>query len=235
MGLEEGFYLNKTVLIVEDEERMREITADYFEASGFSIFEARNGREALNILECENIHVVILDIMIPEIDGWTVCRRIRNDSDIPVIILTAKADENDKLMGYELGADDYVNKPFNPKILVAKTKNLLMRTEGRLGNNNKNYDIDKNGIEINKQSRVVRLDGERVDLAPKEYDLLLYMVENERIALSRDNILNNVWSYDYFGDLRVVDTHIKKLRKKLKDKSNYIHTVIRVGYKFEVV
>jgi len=227
--------LNKTVLIVEDEERMREITADYFEASGFSIFEARNGREALNILECENIHVVILDIMIPEIDGWTVCRRIRNDSDIPVIILTAKADENDKLMGYELGADDYVNKPFNPKILVAKTKNLLMRTEGRLGNNNKNYDIDKNGIEINKQSRVVRLDGERVDLAPKEYDLLLYMVENERIALSRDNILNNVWSYDYFGDLRVVDTHIKKLRKKLKDKSNYIHTVIRVGYKFEVV
>ncbi|WP_432406177.1 response regulator transcription factor [Wukongibacter sp. M2B1] len=227
--------MNKNVLIVEDEERMREITADYFRASGFSIFEARNGREALEILKCENINVVILDIMIPEIDGWTVCRRIRNDSDIPVIILTARSDENDKLMGYELGADDYVNKPFNPKVLVAKTKNLLMRTEGCLGNTNKNYDIYKNGIKINKKSRVVRLDGERLDLTPKEYDLLVYMIENERITLSRDNILDNVWSYDYFGDLRVVDTHIKKLRKKLKNKSSYIHTVIGVGYKFEVV
>lgn len=227
--------MKKSVLIVEDEERMREITADYFRANGFFIFEACNGSEALELLKHENIDVVILDIMIPEIDGWTVCRRIRKDSDIPIIILTARADENDKLMGYELGADDYVNKPFNPKVLVAKTTNLLMRREGILGNSNKGYSINKNGIQINKQSRVVKIDGEIVDLTLKEYDLLLYMVKNERIVLSRDKILNNVWSHDYFGDLRVVDTHIKKLRKKLKDKSGYIHTVIRVGYKFEVV
>lgn len=227
--------MTKNVLIVEDEERMREITADYFRASGFSIFEACNGRKALEILKYENINVVILDIMIPKIDGWTVCRRIRNHSDIPIIIVTARADENDKLTGYELGADDYVNKPFNPKVLVAKTRNLLMRAEGCLGNNNKEYDINKNGIQIKKQSRVVWLDGERLNLTPKEYDLLIYMAENERIALSRGNILDNVWGHDYFGDIRVVDTHIKKLRKKLKSKSSYIHTVVNVGYKFEVV
>lgn len=226
--------MNNRILIVEDEERMREITVDYFKASGFLVFEACDGREALEILEDEKIDVVILDIMIPEIDGWSVCRNTRKKSDIPIILVTARSDEDDKLMGYELGADDYVTKPFSPKVLIAKTKNLLMRVEGTLGNLSKGKSIEVIGISINKQSRIVKVDGERVDLSPKEYDLLIYMMENEKRVLSRDEIINNVWGYEYIGDMRVVDNHIKKLRKKLKNKSTYIHTIIKVGYKFEV-
>lgn len=227
--------MDKTVLIVEDEERIREITADYFRASGFLVFEACAGKEALEILESEKINVVILDIMIPEIDGWTVCRRIRKKSDIPIILLTARTDEDDKLMGYELGADDYVTKPFSPKVLIAKTKNLLMRIQGALGNESENGCIEITGISINKEARTVNIDGERIDLTPKEYDLLIYLIENEKRVLSRDAIINSVWGYEYIGELRVVDNHIKKLRKKLKVKSAYIHTIIKIGYKFEVV
>jgi DNA-binding response OmpR family regulator len=227
--------LNKTVLIVEDEARMREITKAFFVKSGFQVLEASNGREALEILEDEKIDIVILDIMIPEIDGWTVCRRIRKKLDVPIILLTARTDEDDKLMGYELGADDYMTKPFSPKVLIAKAKNLLMRAEGTLGNNGTNEFIDILGIKINKQSMTVNVDDKRIDLTPKEYDLLIYMIENEKRVLSREQILNNVWGFEYIGDSRVVDNHIKKLRKKLMDKSKYIHTLIKVGYKFEVV
>ncbi|MCT4564854.1 MAG: response regulator transcription factor [Maledivibacter sp.] len=227
--------MNKTVLIVEDEARMREITKAFFVKSGFQVLEASNGREALEILEDEKIDIVILDIMIPEIDGWTVCRRIRKKLDVPIILLTARTDEDDKLMGYELGADDYMTKPFSPKVLIAKAKNLLMRAEGTLGNNGTNEFIDILGIKINKQSMTVNVDDKRIDLTPKEYDLLIYMIENEKRVLSREQILNNVWGFEYIGDSRVVDNHIKKLRKKLMDKSKYIHTLIKVGYKFEVV
>lgn len=224
--------MEKNILIVEDEERMREITCDYFKISGFNVFEAVDGKEALDIFEVKKIDLVILDIMIPELDGWSVCRRIRKKSDVPIIMLTARGDEEDKLMGFELGADEYVTKPFSPKVLVARAKALIKRVEG-----NKSFDnliINIGGIEINKQSYKVKIDCEEIDLAPKEYKLLLYFIENKGIVLTREGILNNVWGYDYFGDLRVVDTHIKKLRKKLRDKYSYIQTVIRVGYKFEV-
>jgi DNA-binding response OmpR family regulator len=231
----EVFCLIKTVLIVEDEQKMRGIIVDYFKASGFFVIEACNGREALEILQNETINVVILDIMIPEIDGWAVCKRIRKISDMPIILLTARSDEDDKLMGYEIGADDYITKPFSPKVLIAKTRNLLKRVEGTLGNDKKNKYIDIGDINLNKESRTVKVGGEKVDLTPKEYDLLVYMIENKKRVLSRDEIINNVWGYQYIGDLRVVDNHVKKLRKKLRDKCTYIHTIIKIGYKFVVV
>lgn len=229
------FQLIKTVLVVEDEEKMRGIIVDYFKASGFLVFEAPNGREALEILESAKINLVILDIMIPEIDGWAVCRRIRKISDIPIILLTARSDEEDKLMGYEIGADDYITKPFSPKVLIAKTKNLLRRVEGSLSDSNKKKCIDIIGISIDKESMIVKVDDERIDLTPKEYDLLIYMIENKKRVLSRDEIINSIWGYEYIGDLRVVDNHVKKLRKKLGNRSTYIQTIIKVGYKFEVI
>ncbi|MCY6372242.1 response regulator transcription factor [Clostridium ganghwense] len=224
--------MDKKVLIVEDEDRMREITADYFKASGFQVFEAEDGKKAMEIFQKNELDAVILDIMIPKIDGWSVCKRIRKESDIPIIMLTARSDEDDKLMGFELGADEYVTKPFSPKVLVARVKTFLKRIEGNIRNDKQI--IDMKGIEINKQSHIVKVNSEVIDLSPKEYQLLCYMMENKGIVLSRENILNKVWGYDYFGDSRVVDTHIKKLRKKLGDKSECICTVIRVGYKFEV-
>ncbi len=225
--------MDKKILIVEDEERMQEIITDYFKANGFQVYNASNGKEALEIFEINKIDLIVLDIMMPEMDGWSVCRRIRKVSKVPIIILTARSDEDDELMGFELGADEYVTKPFSPKVLVARAVNLLKRTEGSLGKDS-TY-INLSGIEINREARVVRIDEDKLDLAPKEYELLSYMMENKNVVLSRENILNNVWGYDYFGDERVVDTHIKKLRKKLQHKSDYIKTVIRVGYKFEVV
>lgn len=225
--------MDRKILVVEDEKRMQEIISDYFKANGFHVYEANNGKEALDIFDVNKIDLIILDIMMPEMDGWSVCRRIRKVSKIPIIILTARSDEDDELMGFELGADEYVTKPFSPKVLVARAINLLKRTEGNLGRDN-NY-VNISGIEINREARDIKMDEEKLDLAPKEYELLVYMMENKNVVLSRENILNNVWGYDYFGDERVVDTHVKKLRKKLKHKSNYIHTVIRIGYKFEVV
>ncbi|WP_069999111.1 response regulator transcription factor [Cellulosilyticum sp. I15G10I2] len=222
----------RNLLLVEDEKRMREILVDYFKREDFTILEASSGREALDLFESNNIHLVILDIMIPEIDGWAVCKRIRKASGVPIIMLTARSDEDDKLMGYELGADDYVTKPFSPKVLIAKSKMLLKRAEGNV--------IKDNGIilcadiEVNKLSRTVKLENQLVELAPKEFELLVYMLENKEMVLTRENILNHVWGYDYFGDLRTIDTHIKKLRYKLKDKAKHISTVNRVGYKFEV-
>ncbi|MBU5674898.1 response regulator transcription factor [Alkaliphilus sp. MSJ-5] len=222
----------RNLLLIEDEKRMREILVDYFKREDFTIFEAANGREALEIFDTNNIHLVILDIMIPEIDGWSVCKRIRKESGVPIIMLTARSDEDDKLMGYELGADDYMTKPFSPRVLVAKSKMLLKRAEGNVVNDNGL--ILCTDIEVNKLSRTVKVDNELIELAPKEFDLLVYMIQNKEMVLTRENILNHVWGYDYFGDLRTIDTHIKKLRYKLKDKAKYINTVNRVGYKFEV-
>ncbi|MCY6485345.1 response regulator transcription factor [Clostridium aestuarii] len=222
----------KKVLVVEDEERMREIVSDYLRVSGFEVFEAGDGKMAMEIFEENQFDIVILDIMIPELDGWSVCKRIRKQSDIPIIMLTARSDEDDKLMGFELGADEYVTKPFSPKVLVARVKTLLKRIDGTIRSEEQAVNIE--GIEVNKKSHIVKVDNKVVELSPKEYQLLCYMMENKGVVLSRENILNKVWGYDYFADSRVVDTHIKKLRKKLGHKSQYIRTLIRVGYKFEV-
>lgn len=224
--------MNKNVLLVEDDARLREIVGDYFASEGFKIIEADNGREALERFEAEEVELVLLDIMIPDVDGWSVCKRLRKISAVPIIMLTSRADEEDKLMGYDLGADDYVTKPFSPKVLVAKAKMLLKRAEGSVGRSDGS--VYSSGIEINKLSRSVRIDGEPVELAPKEYELLLYLLDNKGIVLSRENILSRVWGYDFYGDTRAVDTHIKKLRSKLGEKAVRISTVIGAGYKFEV-
>ena len=228
--------MNKTILIVEDEERMRKLLRDYFKSSGFSTLEAENGVEALKVFKENKIDLLILDIMMPYMDGFTVCNKVRKTSETPIIILTAKGEEEDKLLGYELGADDYVTKPFSPKILVAKAKALLKRSSSvEMDNSQNNLNIMSfNGLKINEASHVVTINGEEILLSPKEYDLLLYFAKNVDIALSRDTILDKVWGFDYFGGLRTVDTHVKRLREKLKDKSDYIVTVRGSGYKFEV-
>ncbi|MGL5634477.1 MAG: response regulator transcription factor [Sarcina sp.] len=223
--------MNKNILIVEDELRIRILLRDYLKKDGFIVIEASDGEEALKSFSETNIDLVILDIMMPKIDGFEVCKTIRSVSNIPIILLTAREEEEDKLLGYELGADDYVTKPFSPKVLVAKVKALLKRTE--TDNINKNLS-NFNGLKINKLSHEVLLDGRELSLSPKEYDLLLYLTSNKGIALSRDKILDNVWGYDYFGDIRTVDTNIKRLREKLLHKSSYITTVRGSGYKFEV-
>ena len=223
--------MNKNILIVEDELRIRILLRDYFRKGGFNILEASDGEEALRNFSENNIDIVILDIMMPKINGFDVCKTIRSVSNIPIVLLTAREEEEDKLHGYELGADDYVTKPFSPKVLVAKVNALLKRTENI--NINKNLS-DFDGLKINKLSHEVALDGNILALSPKEYDLLLYLTSNKGIALSRDKILDNVWGYDYFGDIRTVDTNIKRLREKLLHKSSYITTVRGSGYKFEV-
>ncbi|WP_027630598.1 response regulator transcription factor [Ruminiclostridium cellobioparum] len=224
--------MDKKILLVEDDERIREIVADYFIKEGFTLLQTEDGKKALEVYEVNKIDLIILDIMIPEIDGWSVCKRLRKVSDVPIIMLTARADEEDKLMGYELGADDYVTKPFSPRVLVAKSKTLLKRAEGTLGKNDGVLCL--NGIEVNKLSRTVRIDDEVIELTYKEYELLLCFMENRDIVLSREVILSRVWGFDYFGDLRTVDTHVKKLRSKLTNKACCISTVIGMGYKFEV-
>ncbi len=222
----------RKVLIVEDEDRMRELMVDYFAMDGFETFEASDGSSALDIVATENLDLVLLDIMMPGIDGFTVCKRIRSSSSVPIIIITARTEEEDKILGFELGADDYVTKPFSPKVLVARSKNLLKRVDGMVGNENGILNI-KN-IEINLMSYEVRIDGEKLNLSPKEYELLLFLVKNKNKVMTREILLDNIWGYDYIGDLRTVDTHIKKLRNKLGDCSDYIKTIIRAGYKFEV-
>ncbi|MDC2867676.1 MULTISPECIES: response regulator transcription factor [unclassified Bacillus (in: firmicutes)] len=224
--------MNKTVLLVEDERRLREIVSDYFRNEGFEVIEAEDGKQALELFAEHTVDLIILDIMLPEIDGWSVCRRVRKESAVPIIMLTARSDEDDTLLGFELGADEYVTKPFSPKILVARAKTLLKRADGAVGQAEENT-LSFAGIDVNRLSRTVTVNGEEVILTHKEFELLVYLMENKGIVLSRQHLLDQLWGYDYFGDDRTVDTHIKKLRNKLGDKATHISTVIRVGYKFE--
>jgi len=222
---------NATILIVDDEFRMRKLIKDFLIAKEYSILEAADGEEALKIFEesAEKINLVLLDIMMPKLDGWSVLRSIRQSSNVPVIMLTARGEEQDELFGFELGVDEYISKPFSPKILVARIEAILKRTKI---SNSENKEFD--GIKINEQARTVEVDGKEIDLSLREYELLKYLLDNENIALSRDKILNNVWNYDYYGDSRTIDSHIKKIRHKLGKKGKYIKTMRGIGYKFEL-
>ena len=224
--------MNKTIIIIEDEIRIRFLLKDYLLSEGFSVIEACDGEEGLMAFKNNNVDLILLDIMMPKIDGLTVLENIRTVSDIPIILLTAKSQEEDKLYGYDIGADDYITKPFSPKILVAKVKALLKRTAdlNEDQSSTKNY----NGLTINKLAHEVKVDNVQLSLSPKEYELLVYLSDNIGIALTRDTILDNVWGIDYYGDLRTVDTNIKRLREKLGEKANYIVTVRGSGYKFDV-
>ena len=218
------------ILVVDDEARMRKLVKDFLVKKNFDVLEAGDGEEAVEIFyENKNIALIILDVMMPKMDGWEVCREIRKNSKVPIIMLTAKSDEKDELLGFDLGIDEYITKPFSPKILVARVEAILRRS-------NKLYDseISIGGITINQSAHEVTIDGKPIELSFKEFELLTYFMNNQGIALSRERILNNVWDYDYFGDARTIDTHVKKLRSKLGDKGEYIKTIWGMGYKFEV-
>lgn len=219
------------ILVVDDESRMRKLVRDFLTHKDFQVVEAADGEEALDVFfNNKDISLIILDIMMPKMDGWQVCKEIRQYSKVPIIMLTAKADERDELLGYELGIDEYITKPFSPKILVARVEAVLRRT-----NHLQDGDVLKaGGIEMDINAHMVRIDGEPIELSFKEFELLHYFVVNQGVALSREKILNNVWNYDYFGDARTIDTHVKKLRSKMKDKGEYIKTIWGMGYKFEV-
>ena len=223
--------MNNYILIVDDESRMRKLIKDFLLAKGYSILEAEDGEKALQIFEenSEKISLILLDVMMPKLDGWSVLRQIRQTSKVPIIMLTARGEEQDELFGFELGVDEYISKPFSPKILVARVEAILKRTQG-----DTKEIKDFGGIEIDKEGRTVTVDGKALELSLREYELLVYLVENENIALSRDKILNNVWNYDYYGDSRTIDSHIKKIRHKLGKRGKYIKTMRGVGYKFEV-
>ena len=223
--------INDCILIVDDEQRMRKLIRDFLVVKGFSILEAEDGEKAIEIFEQNKskINLILLDVMMPKLDGWSVLRQIRQESQVPIIMLTARGEEQDELFGFELGVDEYISKPFSPKILVARVEAILKRT------NQDAQDIkDYGGIEINKEGRTVKVDGKQIELSLREYELLIYLVENQNIALSRDKILNNVWNYDYYGDSRTIDSHIKKIRHKLGKKGKYIQTMRGVGYKFQI-
>ena len=220
------------VLVVDDESRMRKLVRDFLVKKDFEVLEAGDGAEAIDIFfATKDIALVILDVMMPKMDGWQVCREIRAYSQVPIIMLTAKSDERDELLGFELGVDEYISKPFSPKILVARVEAILRRTSGLAADDV----IRAGGIEVNKAAHEVTIDGKSIELSYKEFELLTYFMENQGIALSREKILNSVWNYDYFGDARTIDTHVKKLRSKLGAKGDYIKTIWGMGYKFEVV
>lgn len=225
--------MKQNILIADDEERMRTLMCAYLKNEGYEIFQAKDGEEALEIFSKNKIHLLLLDIMMPKIDGWKVCSEIRKVSDVPIIMLTAKSQEEDKLLGFGLGTDNYVTKPFSPRILVANVKALLKRAYSHHGNG-KTGMINCGVLEINTSSHKVTVSEDEVFLTHKEYELLLYMISNKGQALSREMILDAVWGYDYYGDLRTVDTHIKRLREKLMDKAYLIATVRGSGYKLEV-
>lgn len=223
--------MDNCILVVDDESRMRKLIKDFLAAKGYSILEAEDGERALEVFE-ENkkkINLVILDVMMPKLDGWSVLRQIRQDSKVPIIMLTARGEEQDELFGFELGVDEYISKPFSPKILVARVEAILKRT-----NQDKKEIKDYGGIQIDQEGRTVTVDGKTIELSLREYELLVYLVNNENIALSRDKILNNVWNYDYYGDSRTIDSHVKKIRHKLGKKGKYIKTIRGIGYKFEM-
>ena len=219
------------ILVVDDESRMRKLVKDFSTKKNFQVLEAGNGEEAMDIFyEEKDIALIILDVMMPKMDGWEVCREIRKNSKVPIIMLTARSDERDELLGFDLGVDEYISKPFSPKILVARVEAILRRT----GQNNPEDVISAGGIVIDKAAHLATVDGKPMELSFKEFELLTYFLENQGIALSREKILNSVWNYDYFGDARTIDTHVKKLRSKMGDKGEYIKTVWGMGYKFEV-
>ena len=218
------------ILVVDDESRMRKLVKDFLIKNNYEVMEAEDGSQALDIFfEEKDIALVILDVMMPKMDGWQVCREIRQYSKVPIIMLTAKSDERDELQGFQLGVDEYISKPFSPKILVARVEAILRRTN-QIG---KDEILEAGGIVIDKSAHNVTIDGETIDLSYKEFELLTYFLENKGIALSREKILNNVWNYDYFGDARTIDTHVKKLRSKMGEKGDLIKTIWGMGYKFE--
>ena len=223
--------MENTILIVDDEERMRKIIKDFLKSKDFNTIEAQDGEEALTVFEqnAEKINLIILDVMMPELDGWSVLRQIRQKSNVPIIMLTARGEEQDELFGFELGADEYISKPFSPKILVARVEAILKRT-----GQDQIYIEEYAGIRIDTSGRTVEVEGKKIDLSLREYELLKYLMDNKNVALSRDKILNNVWNYDYYGDSRTIDSHIKKIRHKLGKKGNYIETMRGIGYKFQI-
>lgn len=219
------------ILVVDDESRMRKLVRDFLEREGFEVLEAGDGVEAMDLFyEEKEVALVILDVMMPKMDGWQTLREIRQTSQVPVIMLTARSEERDELQGFKLGVDEYISKPFSPKILVARVEAVLRRSHavgvGEV--------LEAGGITVDKAAHQVKIDGKEIDLSFKEFELMAYFVENQGIALSREKILNNVWNYDYFGDARTIDTHVKKLRSKMGEKGNYIKTIWGTGYKFEV-
>lgn len=218
------------ILVVDDESRMRKLVKDFLSKSNYEVIEAQDGVAALDIFfEHNDIALIILDVMMPNMDGWNVCREIRAYSKVPIIMLTAKSDERDELLGFELGIDEYISKPFSPKILVARVEAILRRTNQHTSDEV----LEAGGITINKAAHIVKVDGEQIELSYKEFELLSYFVENKGLALSREKILNSVWNYDYFGDARTIDTHVKKLRSKMGAKGDMIKTIWGMGYKFE--
>ena len=232
--MKKGFELSmeESILVVDDEDRMRKLIKDFLTNKGYHILEAEDGEKALEIYQQNQskIMLILLDVMMPKLDGWSVLRQIRqSNKEVPIIMLTARGEEQDELFGFELGVDEYISKPFSPKILVARVEAILKRT----GKDNKEVK-DFGGIQIDKEGRTVTVDGKPVELSLREYELLVYLVQNENIALSRDKILNNVWNYDYYGDTRTIDSHVKKIRHKLGKKGKYIKTIRGIGYKFEI-
>lgn len=219
------------ILVVDDESRMRKLVKDFLSKKNFQVIEAGDGEEAMDIFYQEkDIALIILDVMMPKMDGWEVCREVRKNSKVPIIMLTARGDERDELLGFDLGVDEYISKPFSPKILVARVEAILRRT----GQDSVGDVLSAGGITIDKAAHLATVDGKPMELSFKEFELLTYFLENQGIALSREKILNSVWNYDYFGDARTIDTHVKKLRSKMGEKGEYIKTVWGMGYKFEV-
>ena len=219
------------VMVVDDESRMRKLVRDFLVRQDFDVIEAGDGEQAVDLFfEEKDIALIILDVMMPKMDGWQVCREIRKHSKVPIIMLTARGDEQDELLGFELGVDEYISKPFSPKILVARVEAILRRTNAISSDSV----ITAGILSLDKAAHQVKVDGQEVELSFKEFELLSYFMENQGLALSREKILNNVWNYDYFGDARTIDTHVKKLRSKLGDKGGYIKTIWGMGYKFEV-
>ena len=221
---------NFKILVVDDEARMRKLVRDFLTKSGFTVIEAADGNEAMDIFfEQKDISLIILDVMMPGMDGWQTCKEIRSYSKVPIIMLTAKSEERDELQGFELGVDEYISKPFSPKILVARVEAILRRTNSNMGEDI----LESGGIRIDRAAHTVIIDGQTIDLSYKEFELLTYFMENKGLALSREKILNHVWNYDYFGDARTIDTHVKKLRSKMGSKGDLIKTIWGMGYKYE--
>ncbi|MBD5542066.1 MAG: response regulator transcription factor [Lachnospiraceae bacterium] len=220
------------ILVVDDESRMRKLVRDFLVRNDYEVIEAEDGVRALDLFFAENdISLILLDVMMPKMDGWQVCREIRAYSKVPIIMLTAKSDEKDELQGFQLGVDEYIVKPFSPKILVARVEAVLRRTASAAGGDEV---LSAGRIKVDKMAHIVYVDDRQIELSYKEFELLTYFMENAGIALSREVILNHVWNYDYFGDARTIDTHVKKLRSKLGEQGNYIKTIWGMGYKFEV-